>query len=96
MKSIAPSTVTPIWPSPLSALIAELKQRAKTCETASEDLTEAALTGGETSDKEKNTQDAKEWQMRASIWLEAEALARGFAEAPTPPAPQSAPPAPCI
>ncbi len=96
MKPIEPTPLAPTGPAPLSALIAELKQRAKTCETASEDLTEAALTGGETSDKEKNTQDAKEWQKRASIWLEAEALARGFAEAPTPPAPQSAPPAPCI
>ena len=62
----------------MSALIAELKQRAKTCETASQDLTEAALTGGETSDKEKNTQDTNEWMIRSKVWLEAEAVVRGF------------------
>lgn len=82
MKPEAPATTAPAWPTPLPEIIAELQRRAKTCETASEDLTEAALTGGETSDKEKNTQDAKEWMIRATVWLEAVEVARGSAESP--------------
>ena len=93
MKSIAPANITPAWPTPLPEIIAELERRAKTCETASQDLTEAALTG-ETSDKEKNTQDAKEWMIRATVWLEAVAVARGFAASSTQLEPEIAHPVP--
>lgn len=94
MNSIAPADITPAWPTPLPEIIAELQRHAKVCETASEDLTEAALTGGETSDKEKNTRAAEVWMIKATIWLEAVEVARGFAESSTRREPEIAHPVP--
>lgn len=83
MNSIAPPDITSAWPKPLSEIIAELQRHATVCETASQDLTEAALTGGETSDKEKNTKAANTWMIKATIWQEAVEVVRGFAESST-------------
>ena len=58
-------------------LIKEMQQHAKTCTTAAQDSTEEALTG-ESSLKERNQQEAKEWMIKAEAWLEAEALVRGM------------------
>jgi len=60
----------------LTKIIEEMQQRARTCETASADSTEEALTG-ESSGKDKNTQDAKEWLIRSKVWIEAEAIVAG-------------------
>ena len=62
--------------TPLTQIIEEMQQRAKTCETASQDATQEALTG-ESSAKEKNTQDASEWMIKSKVWLETEAVVRG-------------------
>ena len=64
-------------PTGLSQLIEEIQQHAKTCETAAHDCTEESLTG-EASLKDKNTQDARDWMMKSQVWLEAEAVVRGF------------------
>ena len=63
--------------APLRKIIEELQQHARTCETAAKDSTEEALTG-ESCVKEKNLQDAKEWMIKSKVWLEAEAVVRGF------------------
>jgi guanylate kinase len=63
----------------LTKIIEEMQQRARTCETVAQDSTEEALTG-EPSAKEKNTQDANEWMLKSKVWLEAEAVVRGFVE----------------
>jgi hypothetical protein len=60
-------------------IIEELQHRAKTCETAAQDATEEALTG-ESNAREKKTQDASEWAIKAKVWLEAEAVVRGIIE----------------
>ena len=65
----------------LIEIIEAMQQHAKTCETVAQDKTEEALTG-ESSEKEKNTQDAIEWMIRSKVWLEAEAVVRGIAEPP--------------
>ena len=54
-------------------LIEEMQQRARTCETVAKDRTEEALTGA-SSEKDQNTQDAKEWMIRSKVWLEAEEI----------------------
>lgn len=64
--------------TPLTEIIAELQRRASTCETAARDSAEEALTG-ESSGSEKHRQDASEWTIKAKIWLEAEAVVRGYA-----------------
>ncbi len=63
--------------SPLTSIIEALQQHAKTCETAAQDSSQEALTG-ESSDKEKNLQDAKIWLIKSQVWLEAEAVVRGI------------------
>ena len=64
-------------PTGLIKLIEAMQHHAKTCETAAQDSTQEALTG-ESHDKDKNTQDAKEWMMKSQVWLEAEAVVRQF------------------
>ena len=61
----------------LTKIIEEMQRQAKICETVAQDTTEEALTGA-SSDKEKNAQDAKEWTIKSKVWLEAEAVVRGF------------------
>ncbi len=61
----------------LTKIIEEMQRQAKLCETVAQDATEESLTGA-SSDKEKNAQEAKEWMMKSKIWLEAEAVVRGF------------------
>ena len=61
----------------LTKIIEEMQQHAKTCETVAQDATEEALTGA-SCDKDKNAQDAKEWMIKSKVWLEAEAVVRGF------------------
>jgi len=65
----------------LMEIIKELQLHAKTCETVAQDKTEEALTG-ESSEKEKNIQDANEWMVRSKVWLEAEEVVRGFGQPP--------------
>ena len=72
-------------PTGLAAIIQAMQQHAKTCETAAQDSTQESLTG-ESHEKDKNVQDAKEWMMKAQVWLEAEAVVRGFAQPPVQPA----------
>lgn len=67
----------------LTKIIEEMHQRAKVCETAAQDSTEQALTG-ESCEKEKHTQDAKDWTIKSKFWLEAEAVVRAMAEPPSP------------
>jgi hypothetical protein len=64
--------------TPLTQIIEEMQQRAKTCETAAQDATQEALTG-ESNAREKHTQDASEWTIKSKVWLEAEAVVRGLA-----------------
>ena len=40
-------------------------------------MAEEARTGA-SCDQEKNTQEAKEWMIKSKVWLEAEAVVRGF------------------
>lgn len=81
----------------LTKIIEEMHQRAKVCETAAQDSTEQALTG-ESSEKEKHTQDAKDWTIKSKFWLEAEGVVRAMAEPPSPDVPEPAPlrPVTCI
>ena len=59
----------------LTKIIEEMQQRAKTCETVALDKTQEALTGA-SSEKDQNTQDAKDWMIRSKVWLEAEGVVR--------------------
>jgi hypothetical protein len=61
----------------LNSILDALQQHARTCATAGEDSSQEALTG-ESSNKEKNTQDARIWQIKSEVWLEAEAVVRGI------------------
>ena len=63
--------------TPLTKIIEELQRNARVCETVAQDKTEEALTG-ESRDKEKNEQEAREWMIKSQVWLEAEAVVRGF------------------
>jgi hypothetical protein len=67
----------------LNKIIEELQRNAKVCETVAQDKTEEALTA-ESVDSEKNTQEAKEWTIKSKVWLEAEAVVRGFLPVETP------------
>jgi len=83
----------------LAKVIEELQRQAKVCETVAQDKTEEALTGAST-DKEKNEQEAREWMAKSKVWIEAEAVVRGFLQ-PTTPAEHGiafppSHPAPCI
>ena len=61
----------------LTKIIEEMQRNAKVCETVAQDSTEEALTGA-SCDKEKNTRAAKEWMIKSTVWIEAEAVVRGF------------------
>jgi hypothetical protein len=61
----------------LTKIIDEMQRQAKVCETVAHDAAEESLTGA-SSEKEKNAQEAKEWMMKSKIWVEAEAVVRGF------------------
>jgi len=63
----------------ITRIVGELQQHARTCETAAQDATEEALTG-ESNAREKKTQDASEWAIKAKVWLEAAAVVRGIVE----------------
>jgi hypothetical protein len=65
----------------LTKIIEEMQRRAKVCETAANDSTEQALTG-ESCEKEKNTQLAKDWMLKSKVWLEAEDAIRALFEPP--------------
>lgn len=61
----------------MASILEALQQHARTCATAAEDSSQEALTG-ESSNKEKNKQDARIWQIKSEVWLEAEAVVRGI------------------
>lgn len=63
--------------SPL--IIEEMKRQSDRCQTIAADKTQEALVGA-SNEKEKNEQDAKEWLLKASVWLEAETVVREMAE----------------
>lgn len=70
-------------------LVEEISGQALVCETVAQDFNEQALTG-ESRLKEKYETEARAWQLKASVWREAELLARTFldpAEAPHPSVP---------
>ena len=64
-------------PTGLNPILEALQQHARTCETAAQDSSQEALTG-ESHDKDKNTQLAKDWMLKSQVWREAEAVVRGF------------------
>ena len=51
----------------------ELQRKAKVCETIAQDKTEESLTGA-SAEKVVNEQDAKDWQLKSQVWLEANAI----------------------
>jgi hypothetical protein len=61
--------------TPLTQILEELQQRARTCEAAAQDATQEALTG-ESNAREKKTVDASEWTIKSKVWQEAEAVVR--------------------
>ena len=61
----------------LTSILEALQQHARTCETAAQDSSQEALTG-ESSDREKNTENAKLWLIKSKVWIEAEAVVRGI------------------
>lgn len=65
--------------SPFPEILEEMKRQSQRCQTIAADKTEEALTGA-SSEKEKNGQDAKEWLLKSSVWLEAETVVREMAE----------------
>lgn len=60
-------------------IIEEMKRQAERCQTIAADKTQEALVG-DSSEKEKNEHDAREWLVKASVWLEAEAVVREMAD----------------
>ncbi len=83
----------------LIKILEEMQRHAKVCETVANDSNEQALTG-ESCEKERHAQDAKDWMMKAKVWLEAESVVREMIDpqvrvecaSPT----TVPPPAPCI
>ena len=70
---------------PIPTKIAEvMEQKAKVCETISQDKTEESLTG-DSCEKEMNEQEAKEWKLKSKVWLEAEAIVQSGQTGQTPP-----------
>ncbi len=63
----------------LSKLVEEIGGQALVCETVAHDLNEQSLTG-ESRLKEKYEAEARDWVLKASVWREAELLARKFAD----------------
>jgi hypothetical protein len=61
--------------SPFPQIIEEMKRQSERCQTIAADKTQEGLVGN-SSEKEKNDQDAKEWLLKASVWLEAETVVR--------------------
>jgi hypothetical protein len=58
-------------------LIERIEHQAQVCETVAKDKTEESLTG-ESSEKEMNEAEAREWALKAGVWREAVALVRSF------------------
>lgn len=65
--------------SPYPEIIEELKRQAERCRTIAADKTQEALVGA-SNEKEKNEQDAKEWLLKSTVWLEAETVVREMAD----------------
>ena len=61
-----------------SEIIEEMQRQAERCQTIAADKTQEALVG-DSSEKEKNEQDAREWLLKSSVWLEAETVVREMA-----------------
>jgi|GEM_PF-2426579 len=68
----------------LTKISEALQQKAKVCETIAQDKTEESLTGA-SAEKETNQQDAKDWQSKSEVWLEAEAIVRAGSTDQVPP-----------
>ncbi len=65
--------------SPYPEIIEEMKRQAERCHTIAADKTQEALVGA-SNEKEKNEQDAKEWLLKSTVWLEAETVVREMAD----------------
>ena len=65
--------------SPFPQIIEEMKQQSERCQTIAADKTQEALVGA-SSEKEKNEQDAKEWLLKSSVWVEAATVVREMAD----------------
>ena len=61
----------------LNGIIEEMQQHAKVCETVALDKTQDALSGA-SNEKDKNTQEAKDWMIKSTVWIEAEAIVRKY------------------
>jgi hypothetical protein len=61
----------------LTKISEEMKRQANRCETIAQDKTQEALTG-EPNDKARNERAAGEWMLKSQVWLEAEAIVRGW------------------
>ena len=60
-------------------IIEEMKRQSERCQTIAADKTQEALVGA-SSEKEKNEQEAREWLLKSSVWLEAETVVRDLAD----------------
>lgn len=65
--------------SPYPEIIEEMKRQAERCQTIAADKTQEALVGA-SNEKESNEQDAKEWLLKSTVWLEAETVVREMAD----------------
>ena len=65
-----------------SQIIEEMKKQSERCQTIAADKSEEALTGA-SSEKEKNEQDAREWLLKSSVWVDAQKVVREMAESPS-------------
>lgn len=63
----------------LTQLVEEIGGQALVCETVAHDLNEQSLTG-ESRLKEKYENEARDWLLKATVWREAELLARKYAD----------------
>jgi len=59
-------------------LLGEIDGQALVCETIAQDRNQEALTG-ESCEKEKNEEEARQWLLKAGVWREVEILVRTFA-----------------
>ena len=63
----------------ISKLIEEIVHQAVVCETVAKDKNQESLTG-ESSEKEKNEAESREWAVKAGVWREVEIIARRLAD----------------
>ncbi|MEO6036652.1 MAG: hypothetical protein ABIQ35_15485 [Verrucomicrobiota bacterium] len=64
-------------------ILQEMQRQFERCQTIAADKSQEALVG-DSSLKEKNEQDARDWLLKSTVWTEAQAVVQEFGVSPEP------------